>query len=276
MNWEDAVRTLIEDPSQQDLVRQCYFDLPQRNAVERFYASDEWASVRAKMGRGGGRALDVGAGNGLVSYALARDGWAVTAVEPDPSPLVGAAAVRALAAEQGLPIDVVEGVTGDLDVPDGHYDAIFVRQVFHHAPDIREFAAELARLLAPGGALLTWRDHVISRPDELEAFFDRHPLHRKYGGENAFMESEYRSALEDAGLTVAKTWRHFDDTMNSGPQTPAEMFSQLTQKMLPTPLAARAASVLGARPVYRCLAPLLSAIDRRPGRHVAFLAHRGR
>ena len=38
--------------------------------------------------RKAGRALDLGAGNGILSYALAREGWSVTAVEPDPSALV--------------------------------------------------------------------------------------------------------------------------------------------------------------------------------------------
>jgi hypothetical protein len=32
--------------------------------------------------------------------------------------------------------------------------------------------------------------------------------------------------------------------------------------------------VLGSRPVFATLAPALSAIDRRPGRHIAFLARK--
>lgn len=272
MSWEAAVRSLVDDPSQAELVRQCYFDRPLLDAARRFHASNEWESVRRRFRGRAGRALDVGAGNGIVSFALANDGWDVTAIEPDPSALVGAAAIRSLAEASGLPIKVVEGVADQLDAPPGYFDGIFVRQVFHHAPDIEAFARQLAQLLAPGGIIVTWRDHVISRPEDLPAFFDRHPLHHKYGGENAFMLTQYRGALEAAGLTVVETLRHFDDAMNFGPQSPAELLAEAGRRLLPSRVANTVAAVLGSRPVFPLLAPLLSATDRRPGRHVAFVA----
>ena len=46
-----------------------------------------------------GQALDVGAGRGIASYALAREGFTVTVLEPDDSHLVGAGAIRSLAEE---------------------------------------------------------------------------------------------------------------------------------------------------------------------------------
>jgi SAM-dependent methyltransferase len=263
LNWEDAVRTLLDDPSQQELVRQCYFDLPLLRAAKRYYKSEEWASVRRKSPLSGhARALDVGAGNGVVSYSLARDGWAVTSVEPDPSGLVGCGAIRQLAKTAGLSLRIVEGVAEDLDVPSGWFDAIFVRQVFHHAPDIYPFAARLAELLAPGGLLLT--------------FFDRHPLHNLYEGENAFREGEYASALTSAGLNILTTWRHFDDPMNYGPLSPAGVFAQAAGRVLPPAASQIVGKVLGNRIVFGAIAPLLSTIDRRPGRLVAFLARKKR
>jgi 2-polyprenyl-3-methyl-5-hydroxy-6-metoxy-1,4-benzoquinol methylase len=53
--------------------------------------------------RGGtGKALEEGVGHGGASYALAREGFDVTWLEPDTSALVGAAAIHALATEARL------------------------------------------------------------------------------------------------------------------------------------------------------------------------------
>ena len=48
------------------------------------------------------QALDLGAGRGISSYALAREGWQVTALEPDPSMLIGAGAIRSLVAKKAM------------------------------------------------------------------------------------------------------------------------------------------------------------------------------
>ena len=101
-SWEQAVAWLIAQPDRQDLVRDCYFDRPALEAARRFHLSEEWRAVRAFFPETRGRALDVGAGNGVAGYALARDGWDVTALEPDPSALVGARAIRALAGNARL------------------------------------------------------------------------------------------------------------------------------------------------------------------------------
>src|SRR5579862_2301134 len=97
LSWEDAVSWLRSQPDKAQLVLECYYDDPPLAAARRYYASGEWQAVRALLGTMRGRALDVGAGRGIASYALARDGFEVTALEPDPSELIGAGAIRALA-----------------------------------------------------------------------------------------------------------------------------------------------------------------------------------
>src|SRR6266849_8037514 len=101
--WEAAVTWLRDQPERRQLVLDAFYDDPLTAAAERYHASGEWQAVsRLLLGRTG-QALDVGAGRGIASYALAREGFEVTSLEPDPSAIVGAAAIRALAAEAALP-----------------------------------------------------------------------------------------------------------------------------------------------------------------------------
>src|SRR5262245_34630854 len=86
LDWEPAVRRFREAPGNQQAVLDNYFDLPVGGAAERYAASEEFREIVRLLGPGRGRlALDLGAGNGVSSFALAGAGWRVTAVEPDPS-----------------------------------------------------------------------------------------------------------------------------------------------------------------------------------------------
>ena len=109
LSWEEAVRWYRAQPGNEIEVSNNYFDLPVRQAAERFAASEEFAEISRLLGTGQGmQILDLGAGNGVASYALARNGWVVTALEPDESDEVGAGAIYLLARETGLPIKVVQ------------------------------------------------------------------------------------------------------------------------------------------------------------------------
>ena len=267
MTWEAAVRGLIEQPDQRALVEACYFDQPVSKAADRYHASDEWQAVREEAGVGPGRALDLGAGNGIASYALARDGWSVDAVEPDPSDLVGAGAIRSLAAAERLPITVVESFGEALPFASGSFDLVVARQVLHHARSLPGLCAEIARLLRPGGRLLALRDHVINGPGQLAAFHARHPLHQLYGGEHAYTLAEYRSALQTSGLRIDREFRSLDSPINLAPMTPETL-------ALRVPIAGKAiAGLLGGGRFWR-VAPLFSRIDRRPGRLVSYVCRK--
>src|SRR5581483_10567570 len=177
ITWEEAVQWLREQPDQQALVAACYFDDPLTEAATRFWASAEWKAITALLPTPRGAALDLGAGRGISAYALARDGWEVTALEPDPSCLVGAGAIRSLSKASGLSIGIVTEYSENLPFGDESFDLVNCRQVLHHARDLRQSLREIFRVLKRGGTMISTRDHVISRHEDLQLFLDSHPLH---------------------------------------------------------------------------------------------------
>ena len=177
MSWEQAVSWLRAQPGSQELVRACFFDDPLIDAAARYWSSTEWCAVRAYLPSIRGRALDVGAGRGIASYALARDGWSVTALEPDAGDLVGAGAIRALARVSGVAIDIIE-TWGE--------EVAFSRRRLRSrtlpaASPYRVSRCGDRAILKPGGTFIATREHVISKKEDLAVFQASHPLHRLYG-----------------------------------------------------------------------------------------------
>lgn len=220
MTYEQAVVWLRQQPGQEAFAADCYFDDPIERSAERFRLSGEWQAVRRLLrGRPPGEALDLGAGRGMASYAFARDGWRVTAVEPDPSPIVGAAAVEELARRTGVSLRVVRAFGEQLPMSDESFDLVYCRQVLHHARDLQRLLGEVRRVLKPGGLFLATREHVISRQEDLGAFLEAHPLHRLFGGEHAYQLAEYRRAFGSAGLRLVRTLAPFDSDINMHPRS---------------------------------------------------------
>jgi SAM-dependent methyltransferase len=275
MTWEQAVAALMNDPQQRSLVHDCYFDGTAAEAGARYWSSDEWQAVRLMLPAARGRAMDLGAGRGIASYALARDGWQVSALEPDRSALVGADAIRDLAAATGYPIDVFESFGEELPFEDGRFDLIIARQSLHHARDLRALLRELYRVLRPGGRLVTLRDHVISSARDLPRFRELHPLHRLYGGENAYLLEEYVSAIEHAGFSLQKIIAPLDSPINFAPLT-RESLSAAVAEQVPELFGTRriARRLLQSAPIMALALKLLRRIDNRPGRLYSFVADR--
>ena len=270
--WEGAVSWLLAQPEQQELCRACYYDRPALAAARRFAASDEWQALQAFMPARRGAALDVGAGMGVAAYALARDGWSTVALEPDASELVGAGAVRRLAAEGGVQIEVVQEWGERLPFAEGQFQLVHARQVLHHARDLGRFCQELARVLAPGGRLLATREHVISSAAQLPAFLANHPLHGQYGGENAFTLDAYLDALRGAGLQVSRTLGPLASVINYAPFTEASLCHAIAQRAARLPGGPALVRAALARPWRAAALAGLSRFDRRPGRLYSFVA----
>jgi SAM-dependent methyltransferase len=274
--WEEAVQWLINQPDQQEVVKACYYDSPLQGAADRYWQSGEWTEIRQYMPRIAGRALDIGAGNGIASYALAKDGWQVEALEPDPSNLVGVGAIRSLATRANLPINVVQEFGERLPFPDQHFEFVFARQVLHHAQDLPQLCREIQRVLRPGGVFVAVRDHVISTQADLPKFLAVHPLHKFYGGENAFLPKEYIGAMEQAGLTVDRVLKSFDSVINYAPLTPETLRQSLKQRLIRLPAGELLGNILLGTKTFPIALKLLSKTDNRPGRPHSFVCHKSR
>jgi ubiquinone/menaquinone biosynthesis C-methylase UbiE len=269
--WEEAVHWLTSQPDKQEIVTACYYDMPPSAAANRYWQSNEWQSIQEHLPTAKGTALDIGAGNGISSFALAKDGWQVSALEPDPSEIVGVGAIRRLAQEHQLPIEVVCEFGEQLPFPDNHFDVVFARQVLHHAQDLPQLCREIARVLKPHGTFIAVRDHVIAKQADLPIFLANHPLHQLYGGENAYLLSEYLTAIKDAKLAVRQVLGSFDSPINYSPHTQATLKQELTNRISHFPAGNLIGKIMLHQAIFPAILKLMSKLDRRPGRAVSFI-----
>lgn len=260
MTWEQAVDWLRRQPGRSELVQACFYDDPLLEAARRYHASSEWLALGEWLPGVPGKALDLGAGRGIASYALARDGWQVTALEPDTSTLVGAGAIRRLAAEANLNICIEQQWGEQLPFADATFDLVHARAVLHHAQDLAQLCREAARVLKPGGMLVATREHVISSIKDKPEFLAQHPLHHLYGGENAYLLREYTRALQQAGIRPVAVLNPFESDINLYPQT-RDTIRQLVAGKLHIP----------ARWIPDWALTLLGRMSHAPGRLYTFV-----
>ena len=273
LTWEAAVLRLKADKQMETLVSACYYDDPLTAAAERFAESEEWQAVCEILAAWlPGKGLDLGAGHGISSYALARHGCQVTALEPDGSPVLGAEAIRRLARETDATIAVVQGQGETLPFGDASFDIVYGRQVLHHAAHLPGLCREVARVLRPGGVFVATREHVISELSDLDAFLQTHPLHSLYGGENAFLLKQYQQAIREAGLIIKETYGPFDSVINYFPLSKAEYQEKIAGALSKVVGRGLAARIAGHTEVQRLAGRMRSWLSDDPGRLYSFVA----
>ncbi|WP_221394281.1 bifunctional 2-polyprenyl-6-hydroxyphenol methylase/3-demethylubiquinol 3-O-methyltransferase UbiG [Dyadobacter sp. NIV53] len=235
MNWHETIISIRQNPEYDDLVRLAYFDEDLILNSERFSSSEEFEEtlkLLKKYAPNGQSILDIGAGNGISSINFAKKGYEVTAVEPDPSDTVGANAIRILKKHYELNnLSIHEKYAEEIGFENGSFDIVYVRQAMHHAYQLPKFISECARVLKPGGILFTARDHVIYNDADKKWFLKMHPLHKFYGGENAFTAEEYKTAMTDAGLQIRHEMKFYDSPINYFPIT-TESISKFKENRL--------------------------------------------
>jgi len=263
MTWEQAVLWLRSQPGMDEVVRHNYYDDPLLEASIRFANSTEWQAVREILRGRSGKVLEVGAGRGIASFALARDGWEVTALEPNPSDIVGAGAIRTLSKDAEITIKVVEEWGESLPFSGETFDLVYCRAVLHHAHDLNSLGREISRVLKPGGLVLACREHVVSNDQELKFFLDNHPLHSLYGGEYAYRLNEYIAALNGGGINVKQVLNPLSSDINLFPQVQEEFRNKLAKRlMLPRVF------------VFNWVLLLVGALIHSPGRLYTFIGEK--
>lgn len=97
--------------------------------------------------------VDLGAGTGRASLAMAALGWRVTAVEPG-KPMLDV--LRAHATDQGLLVSTVQGTAEATGLDPDSADLVTAAQAFHWF-EMDAALNEIARILKPGGGVaLFW------------------------------------------------------------------------------------------------------------------------
>lgn len=271
---DEVLHLLRSDPRHAEHLRELYFDEDFLVAASRFQESGEFLEVQRLLSEHirGKRILDLGAGRGIASRALAQSGAAlVYALEPDPSDDIGCGAIAKWNA--GLPIQILNASSEQIPLPDCAVDVVYARQVLHHLEDLPGGLRECARILRRGGVFLASREHVVDDEKQLKIHLDNHYGHQLLGGEHAFSVAEYVSAIEGAGLKVEKTLGPWDSVINNYPKVKSP--EELTR--YPRIALERRLGILGT--VISCI-PGVKSIVRHylnrpvPGRLYTFLARK--
>jgi len=152
------------------------------------------------------RAIDLGAGAGHATLALAPHVARVDAIDPTPEMLAVAAR---LAAERGIAnVAWTEARAEALPFDDEAFDIAVSRFSIHHWPDPVGSLREVARVLRPGGRVVLV-DLVAPEEAGLDTFLNTLELLRDATHGRTPRASDWRATIAAAGLDgdIVREWR---------------------------------------------------------------------
>jgi SAM-dependent methyltransferase len=151
----------------------------------------------AWLGRIEGPVLDVGCGVGHLGRALIKAGrHDVQLIGTDFQPELLARATTGYAA-------LLEADVHHLPLQDGSFAGVVASNSLHHFPDLPQAMREIARVLKPGGVLVTYDPRYITPLELLKKRLRRHDQ-AFTKDHKAFRVDEYREVLGSSGLQVAE------------------------------------------------------------------------
>jgi len=281
MTWEQSVQYLRTLPEHKELVRDAYLDEDTMSAAKRFHASEEFGEVLTLISTYVKKdapwdVLDVGAGNGIASYAFASKGHRVFALEPDPSNDVGTGAIDRLCEKGNVKIGILRSQAEKIPLADGSVDVAYIRQAMHHAGDLPKMIGEVVRVLREDGCLIACREHVVDNSEQLKAFLEAHPLHKFYGGEHAYSLDTYEEAITRTGLQIKEVLGPYDSVINFAPIEKAKFRKTVAERFRRFGVQWLMRALFSVDVIWDLFAYLLNRIDKSPGRLYSFLAVKAR
>ena len=145
----------------------------------------------------GARVADLGCGSGAFTHLLARKGYACVGLDISPK-------LVELGRRKYPDLELIEGDVEHLPFPDASLDGILLSGIVHHLPDPSRCAAEVFRVLRPGGRF------VAFDPNRMNPFMylyrDRSsPFYSSVGvtaNERPVLAREVSGVFRAAGFTV--------------------------------------------------------------------------